>query len=476
MSTVVAPTEDDPVVRSASEVIGGPAGPRLAKGSFRLGGLRFGAVSVLVLLAVAMIGLGVVQKQHCRIAGWGVPDQFWHACYSDIPAVYGSNRLDAPDAPGLGEAVTNRLGQPPLAGTAIWLVSKVVPAGQDAAASGRRFFDTSAVLLGVALIIGVAAVGAVKRRRPWDAAQLAASPVLLTSALISYDMLGVTLIALGVLAWTRQRPLLAGLALGLAVGVRPVSSMVALAIVLLAIRTGRWLPVAKMVALWLVAFVGLRVLLYADVGGGLLKAWRTWRLEGPGYGSIWMTPQLLAAAKPQGKSGLAWWPTAGLNANQVSIATLVGFCVVVGVVLWVVLSPRYSPSPAHLALILVAGSLVVSKSIPPQVSILLLPLIALVGLRWRDQLVWAVCEIGYFVGVWLYIAAQSDAGKGLPPAFYLLLLLARVAAIAYLGVRAVQSAEEPDDDLLAADGPQYDTAYDDPDRPLTVGAGRPAEA
>ena len=448
MSTVVAPTEDDAFVRSASEVIGGPAGPRLAKGV-----VRFGAVPVLILLAMVMIGLGVVQKQHCRIAGWGVPDQFWHACYSDIPAVYGSNRLDAPDAPGLTDAVTNRLGQPPLAGTTIWLVAKVLPPGKDAAESGRRFFDASAVLIGVFLVIGVAAVGMVKRRRPWDAAQLAASPVLLTSALISYDMLAVTLIALGILAWTRERSLLAGLALGLAVGVRPVASMVALAIVLLALRTGRWVPVAKMVGLWLVAFVGLRALLYADAGAGLLKAWRTWRQEGPGYGSIWMTPQLLAAAKPQGKSGFSWWPTAGLDANQVSIATMIGFCAVVGVVLYLVLSPRYSPSPAHLALILLAGALLVSKSMPPQVSILLLPLIALVGLKWRDQLIWAVCEIGYFVGVWLYIAAQSDAGKGLPPAFYLILLLARAASIAYLAVRAVQTAEEPDLDLLAADDP-----------------------
>jgi hypothetical protein len=166
-----------------------------------------------------------------------------------------------------------------------------------------------------------------------------------------------------------------------------------------------------------------------------------------------MTPQLLAAAKPQGKSGFSWWPTAGLDANQVSIATMIGFCAVVGVVLYLVLSPRYSPSPAHLALILLAGALLVSKSMPPQVSILLLPLIALVGLKWRDQLIWAVCEIGYFVGVWLYIAAQSDAGKGLPPAFYLILLLARAASIAYLAVRAVQTAEEPDLDLLAADDP-----------------------
>jgi len=202
------------------------------------------------------------------------------------------------------------------------------------------------------------------------------------------------------------------------------------------------------------------VLLFPGLSGGLGAAWQGYKAAGPGYGSIWMTPQLLAAAKPQGQSGLSWWPTAGLDANQVSVATLVGFCAVVGVALYVVLSPNYSPSPAHLALILLAGSLVVSKSIPPQVSVLLLPLIALVGLRWRDHLIWVTCEIGYFVGVWLYIAAQSDSAKGLPPAFYLILLLARSAAIAYLAVRAVQAAEVPDPDLL--EGPDAQ-AGDQPD-------------
>jgi hypothetical protein len=40
-----------------------------------------------------------------------------------------------------------------------------------------------------------------------------------------------------------------------------------------------------------------------------------------------------------------------------------------------------------------------------------------------DHLVGALAEIGYFVGVWMYIAAISDPGKGLPAWTYLVLLL-----------------------------------------------------
>jgi hypothetical protein len=90
----------------------------------------------------------------------------------------------------------------------------------------------------------------------------------------------------------------------------------------------------------------------------------------------------------------------------------------------------------RLALSLMAGVLVLSTSLPVQLSLLLLPLVALAGLPWRDHLIWAGTELVYFVAVWLYIAAQSDPNRGLPAGFYLVFLLARLAGIAWLGVQA----------------------------------------
>ncbi len=87
-ATVYAPSRVDPVVRSASVAFGGPAGNRLASS-----GRLWSAVTVLVLLACAMLGLGVVQKEHCRSNGWSSPDQFWHACYTDIPVLFASDDL-----------------------------------------------------------------------------------------------------------------------------------------------------------------------------------------------------------------------------------------------------------------------------------------------------------------------------------------------------------------------------------------------
>ena len=90
-----------------------------------------------------------------------------------------------------------------------------------------------------------------------------------------------------------------------------------------------------------------------------------------------------------------------------------------------------------MALALAAGTLVLGTSLPVQASLLLLPLVALAGLPWRDHLVWAATEVAYFVAVWLYIAAQSDPNRGLPAGFYLVFLLARLAGIGWLGWQAL---------------------------------------
>src|SRR5262249_28681852 len=94
------PSRVDPVARAATVIIGGPAGRRLgpATGVWR-------TIPVLMLLSLVMLAGGIVQKQHCRAQGWHTPDQFWHACYSDIGVLYGSSALGGPGRPDLQDAV-----------------------------------------------------------------------------------------------------------------------------------------------------------------------------------------------------------------------------------------------------------------------------------------------------------------------------------------------------------------------------------
>jgi hypothetical protein len=385
-----------------------------------------------------------VQKQHCRADGWSTPDQFWHACYSDIPALYGSAGLGAADRPGLGEAVAEgRLQQAPLAAAAMWVVSGVVDPSPTATAP-RRFFDLSAIVLAAALAVGVACVAVAAGRRRWDAAHVALSPLLVTAGLVSYELLAVALVSGALLAAARRRPVAAGVLLGLATATRPLAAVVGVAVVAVAVRAGRRRQAALAAGLALVVWLAVRVLLIPGLGAGLARAWDTWRQGGPGYGSLWFVPSLVAQNRP--RSARIWYEGAGLSAGATTALSLLGTALVIAGVVALAFTARRRPRAAHLALIGVAGCLVVAKAVPVQVSLLLLPLLALSALPWRDHLVWATTEVAYFVGVWLYIAGSSVPNRGLPGGLYLLLLLARLGGIAWLGVQALRAVLDPGPD------------------------------
>jgi hypothetical protein len=459
--SVYSPTRHDPVARAASAVIGGPAGRRLASAT---GFWR--AAPVLVLLACAVLSLGIVQKQHCRAQGWSSPDQFWHACYSDIPVLYGSAGLGSSPRPGLVHSLgPGGTGQPPLAGALMWITSAFVP--NTGATSPREFFDLSAVVLALALAIAVGAVALTLGGRSWDAAHLALSPVLITAGLISYELLAVTLTAAALLALARGRPVIGGILLGLAVASAPQVAVVGFVVAALAHRYLRNSAGVVFGASALGSWLILRVLLLPGLTGGLGAAWTTWRGSVPGYGSIWLVPQLLGASEPQAATSwggralqlfFGWiFRVRSLDGTTASILAIVMLAVLVSFVAWVTVIETAPVDPdepattqpltfsefvarrvAPLSLALLAVVLVTSKSLPVQASLLLLPLIALSGLRWRDHLIWAATELVYFVGIWLYIAGETKPTRGLPASFYLVLIVARLAGIAWVGWQGVE--------------------------------------
>ena len=102
-----------------------------------------------------------------------------------------------------------------------------------------------------------------------------------------------------------------------------------------------------------------------------------------------------------------------------------------------------APRLAAVALVVVAVLLVTGKSFPVQTSLWLVPLVAMAGLRWREHLVWALAEGVHFVAVWLYLGGLQNPDRSLPVSWYAVALLARVAAVVFLAVRAWQSTTEP---------------------------------
>jgi len=446
---VVAPSREDPLVAALSPVVGGPGGRRVRAG-------RYGwwtAVRVLVVLAMVVLALGVVEKQHCRAEGWSSPDQFFHACYSDLPIVYQSAGLrDGVTPYAADSAAASRLEQPVLTGLALWGVAQVVPDG-GVLRQTRWYFDISTGVIAVLLaaLVALTAAGA-GRRRPWDAALVALCPLLALSALVSLDLLGVTLAAGGLLAWGRRRPVAAGVLLGLAVMARTYPAVLLVVLGLLALRAGAlrvWAVTAGTSVLTCLAVLAPWLL---QGSAGVFAAYRTWARAPAGYGSVWLLPQtLFTEPRPR------WMTRLGLDATTLSptVVTLLTVLGIAGALLVgaaLALGSSRRPRVAQVAFVALALIVVTGKAWPVQAALWLLPLAALARPRWRDHLIWVGAEAAYFIAVWLYVAAGTNANRGLPATWYSVFVIVRVAGLLWLVWCVVRDVRDPTRDVVRSDG------------------------
>lgn len=499
---------------AVSEAVGGVRGRRAGGTAPSRWPWGAGALGVLPLLATGTMVLAVLTRQHCRGTLWASPDQFTNACYSDIPALYASAGLPDGAVPYLDAVAGAHLAQPVGTGVGLWLVSLVAPGGPDEV---RWAFDVAAIALAVAFVALVLAVAALARHRPWDAALVALSPAVVTGAVVSLDLVAVALAVLGVLAFSRDRPTLAGVLLGLAVTTRPLGVVVLVALLLLAVRTGRWAAVGATTVAAMLTWMLTNVPVLVLSSEGWRAYWSTAWSSPPGYGSLWLLPRLLAdemgtgalpplpgwvgfvglGAVAAGAVVLAllprdvredvrprnpwiWLPVlavvvcapfvlvrvgpqllAGADGlgidGPVRWLAVVGCAVVLVAVTLFTLSTDRRPRLPAVVLLLLVGVLVVSPSLPVQASLWVLPFAALAVPRWRDLLVWGAVEAAYATGTWFYLYGLSVENRGLPPWAYALLLLVRVGGLVWLAWRAVAVSRWPQDDVVRTPVP------DDPD-------------
>ncbi|HET7397515.1 MAG TPA: hypothetical protein VFJ94_03240 [Intrasporangium sp.] len=411
----------DPVATAASEVIGGPRGRYAAQRS-----LPWVVVAALLsALAAVPVGLGILIRVPCIRSGWVGTEQFWNACYADLPGTY----RDAGVRGGLaaylqGGAGAPTTGQPPLTGLVLTTVASLVPDQSQLPQALRDparvkwFFALWAVLLTVALLVTIWLVAA-SVRPSFAAAHVALSPVVALTLFLSADLLGVALATAGMVAWGRRRLVLAGVLLGLATSARSYPVLIVVAIGLLALRAGRLPEFGRTIGCAALVFGAVLSGLFVLNPAAARSAYQGWASAGPGYGSPWLLPQLGGHPLPDGV-------VTGLAVAGWVLAVLVGSVLALAV--------RRRPTVAEVSLVMVAVVLVTGKSFPVQSSLWLVPLVALCALPWRDHLLWAGAEALNFVAVWLVIAATTVPDRGLPNSWYSFFAMVRLTAVGWLVV------------------------------------------
>ncbi|HZE66961.1 MAG TPA: glycosyltransferase 87 family protein, partial [Sporichthyaceae bacterium] len=416
----VWPTRDDPTIAAGCEVLGGPMGRRAAPG-----GRWWTPLRVVLALAILCMALGVVERDPCRSHSWSRADgqQYAHACYSDIPHLYRERGFADNEVPYFDHGDHQPLEYPVLTGAFMWAAAEIVKplAGAGIDVRAVRFYDVNAVLLGLAALVAVAATMGLAGRRPWDAALVAASPVLMLDATINWDLFAVALTSLSMLAWARRRPGLAGVLLGLAVSAKFYPVVLLVPFGALCLR-GRRLPeFGRLLAGGIVAWVVVNLPVAFAATDGWKEFYTFSAHRGADFGSVWYV--LAQAGHPVG------------HLNTVTSALTIAGLAGVAALTWFAPAP---PRLAQLAFLAVAVFILANKVWSPQYALWLLPLAALARPRWRDLLIWQAGETVYFVGVWLYLLAGYD--RGLSQNGYGALVVLRLASLLYLVVLVVRDA------------------------------------
>lgn len=493
----VLPSRDDPVVAGAVGAIGGPPGRHA-----RLAEPRFWSVTrVLLALALLTSVLGWLQKAPCRDGStWQHEHQYLRGCYTDVVALYAAEGLSSGKTPYYDHPVE----YPVVIGGVMEVTARVTDAitGSNPVTRGERFFDLTWLLLTACALVGVVTTARLSGRRPWDAAMVALAPGLLLHATTNWDLIAVALSGLGLLAWARSRPVLAGVLLGLATATKLYPVLFLVPLVLLCWRAGKFRALAAVAAATVLTAVAVTAPIYltapsyavvngeqTEVLGSPLD-----RLGDQGISALKPHTEVVAAGseKPVEATNAVYrffdlnttrgadWDSGYLQlqhlrtdngalkglrnwaADLVSdpagtpkrLNTLVALLEValVGALLVLVAVARRRPRLPQLLFLMTAGFLLVNKVNSPQYVLWLLPLAVLARPRWKPFLVWQAAEVLVLWSRFYFFVGNDKPGEGIDIGWFFAAVLLRDAILVGYMALVVRDILRPELDVVRADG------------------------
>ena len=489
------PSRTDAIGAALSGVIGGPVGRHALIGRARF----LTPLRVMLIIALVFLALGYSTKAAClqtdgsgtadqRVANWQNQRAYYELCYSDIVPLYTAELLnlgkfpyksswverDSEGQPRIqydGNIAVRYMEYPVLTGTYQYVsmalaktytaLSKV--ASVPVIAEVVVFFNIAAFGLALAWLATVWATSRLAgSRRIWDAALVAASPLMIFQIFTNFDALATACAIGALLAWSRRRPALAGALIGLGVAAKLYPLLLLAPLVILGLRTGRLREVGRTafaaVVTWLVVNLPVMVLFPRgwseffrlntrrgddmDSLYNVVKSFTDWRGFDPDLG-FWQPPTVL---------------------NSVS-GMLFGSCCIA--IAYIALTAKQRPRVAQVAFLVIAAFLFTNKVWSPQFSLWLVPLAVLALPHRRILLAWMTLDTLVWVPRMLYLYGEQN--RGLPEQWFTATVLLRDIAVIALCALVIRQIYRPDLDLVRSrgrvDDPAggvFDRAPDDP--------------
>jgi uncharacterized membrane protein len=444
----VIPSWVDPVAAQASEAVGGPWGRHAVTGRASF----WTPLRICLLFAVLTLALAWLKQEPCASGDWSGSRQYTHLCYSDAVPLFGNYGLDSGAVPYVDATVE----YPVLTG-GLMTVAAAIAGAYDGAVGAvlpdvppvQSYYVVTCLLLSACAFVVVRGVLGLSGRRPWDAAMIGLSPLLLVHAFTNWDLLAVALTTLGMLAWARRRPVLAGVLLGLGIAAKFYPLLLLGALLVLCLRAGRlraWAATAAAAALtW--AAVNLPIAVLAPGNWSWFFVFSRRRPANPE--SVWNIADHVSGGR------LLDGPLAdGQAPDGLNAAVTVALLLLAGGVAWLTLAAPVRPRLPQVLFLLVAGFLLLNKVWSPQFSLWLLPLAVLARPRWRSLLLWQATEVLVWVVTMLHYLGADNRGIDVEW-FFLGVGLRDVAVLVLMGL-VVRDVLRPDGDVVRTSWPGMD--------------------
>ena len=358
----------------------------------------------VILLAAGLISF--LKFNHCRVNDWASPDNYIHACYTDIPALFAERGLNTNTFPYLSP--TNSVEYPPIIGLGNWLISFITPSEN----AFRAFFDINALIIFILFLISAVIV---RKISPTYQYLFPLAPAVIASLFINWDMWAVASTLLAIYFFDKKKYEVSGIALGLSIATKFFPIVLLLPIAIIFYRNSQLHIFYRYLFTTTIIWSAINIPLALTHFDGW---WRFFRLNierGADFGSIWYALSLL-----------------DINISKLDlIYPLLSIALFVGLATYLLKIPR-NPNLAAIALFALVIFTTAGKVYSPQYILWLTPL-AVIALQNSRQLItfwfWQATEITYHLAIWQYLALFSGAQFGLPADGYALATLLRVIGV-----------------------------------------------
>ena len=388
---------------------------------------------VVLLLALLASLLSFAKFNHCAQTGWQSPDQYVHACYSDIPALYGERGLDK--GVWAYSSGADSVEYPVIQGAIMWITAKVIPSGIN------NYFYTSALLLAL-LFIFISFI--TFKMKPEFGYLLPLAPAAVACLYINWDLWAIATMMLAIYWFDRKAEVASAVALGIAISTKFLPIFLLIPIAIIFFRQERISKFVKyaVIAVATFALINLPVALTTPEGW-----WRFYDLNlnrGSDWGSLWYALSNL-----------------GLNLTHQNYLSILLLMIGLSALTIFLLQLRTPPTLAHTAIFVMIIVMAVSKVYSPQYVLWLTPLAVIALIDRRDLTIfwfWQGAEVIYHVAIWQHLAQVTGAAFGLPVVAYAVITLVRIGASILLLVRLAarhQSSRVFPSQFLLSTGESY---------------------